>query len=86
MRPRDEDKLVISFARWLAGLSPKWGTKYYFERYKLKSDALKVFEKYRGLKVCPFCGLVFKRTSGYITHLVAKHKHEIIELVVERLR
>jgi hypothetical protein len=87
MKEREEDKFVGSFARWLACLRPKMGKKeHYFERYVIPTEVLEALKRYRGLKVCPFCNKVFKKTSGYITHLISKHKHEIVDLVADRLR
>ena len=81
MRERDLDKALISFARWLAGLKPSYGHKYYyFEKYRALSEFAKRVAHLRGKKVCPFCGREFKRVSGYITH-VLKHKFDVASIL-----
>jgi hypothetical protein len=86
MKEREEDKFVGSFARWLAGLSPKRGRGYYFERYLGSREMVELLEKYRGLRVCPFCNAVFRRVSGFITHIIARHREEVVEMIADRLR
>lgn len=86
MRPRDEDMAVRAVARWLAGLEPKWGRGYYFERYLGSRELVRLLERYRGLRVCPFCNAVFRRVSGFITHVVKRHSREIAELLARRMR
>jgi len=81
LKERDIDKVLISFARWLAGLKPAWGRKhYYFEKYTSLSKYAKEISNLRGKKICPFCGRVFKKPSGYVTHVLT-HKFEVASIL-----
>jgi len=77
LRERDIDKVLISFARWLAGLKPPSGHKhYYFERYTSLSEYAKEISHLRGKMICPFCGRVFKKPSGCVSHILT-HRVDI---------
>lgn len=76
----EADKLVQSVARFLAGLKPKYGKSYYFEKFRHADVLHKVMElkaKVKGFR-CPFCGRTFKRSSSFITHIIMVHYHEVL--------
>jgi hypothetical protein len=78
---RERDKVVSSFARWLAGLPPHWSDKeYYFERYKSAKEIMEQLKPFRGSRICPFCKKQFKKVSGFVTHIISKHWYEIEEM------
>jgi hypothetical protein len=78
---REKDKVVSSFARWLAGLPPMWSDKeYYFERYKVAKEIMRQLAKFRGTRICPFCKKRCKKISGFVTHIISKHWYEIEEM------
>jgi len=84
MTLRDEDKIIHSIIRWLAGVKPKNGRFYYFEKYKRL--AKKVREKlgaYRFSKVCPFCGITLNHKGSLVVHLLLKHRHELRQIIEE---
>ncbi len=78
---RDRDKVLKSIARWLAGLSPTSGYRYYFEKYSSASRVIERLKPYRGLRICPFCGKNFLRPSAFVLHLLKNHSNELEELL-----
>ena len=81
LKGRETYKVVISVARWLAGLPPLYGRMYYFERYKNASLLKQLLNRFRGTLVCPFCGKRFLRSSAFVTHVTKKHISEIEEIL-----
>jgi hypothetical protein len=86
---RDADKVLTSVARYIACLEPKWGNSYYFERYgkevaekleKLRcSTAVTHFG--RRIYVCPFCGKKMATPGAMVTHIIYRHKEDVLELL-----
>jgi uncharacterized C2H2 Zn-finger protein len=79
----EADNLVHSIARFIAGLSPKWGNQRYFERRRRSlviSKIIALKERAKGLQ-CPFCGRKFRRACSFVSHLVTVHYHDILEYV-----
>jgi len=77
----ERDKLVKSFARWLANLPPEYSSKrYYFEKYRNAAKVVEKLKQFRGTLICPFCGRKFNKVSGYVTHIISAHLHDIEEL------
>lgn len=81
LNTRDKDKVIKSIARWLAGLRPSFGYKYYFEKYSSAQRAVEKLLPYKGLRVCPFCGKSFLRSSAFITHVLKFHGDELENLI-----
>ncbi len=76
---RDFDKVLKSFARWVAGLEPSYGRIHYFEKLKKAKQLKEAIDKSSG--VCPFCKKVFKRKSGLVWHVIRQHRREIEEIL-----
>lgn len=74
-------KVVRSIARWLAGLSPTSGYRYYFEKYSSASRVIERLKPYRGLRICPFCGKRFLRPSAFVSHILRLHVYDLEELL-----
>jgi hypothetical protein len=73
----EREKLVKSIARFIAGLKSK-----YFTKYKIRS---KVFFLFIDGKTCPFCGKVFSRKSGLVSHIIRKHSDDVLEIVESKV-
>jgi hypothetical protein len=82
---KEREALVRSVARFLAGLKPKRAANpgfYCFERY-----GRKVIERVYELKrivvglTCPFCRRRFKRSSGFVYHIVKMHRLDVEEFI-----
>ena len=77
----EADKLVQSVARFLAGLKPKRGRSYYFEKFRhAEHKVVELKARAKGFR-CPFCGRTFKRSSPFITHIIMVHYHEILTYI-----
>jgi hypothetical protein len=81
---RDLVKAVASFIRWLAGLKPKNGRRYYFERYSIPKEVLEQLEPFRASGTCPFCGKTFRCATGFVSHIIRVHYSEVVELLQMR--
>jgi hypothetical protein len=73
----EREKLVKSVARFIAGLKSK-----YFTKYKIRS---KVFGLFVDGKTCPFCGRVFVKKSGLVSHIIRRHSDDVIEMVESKI-
>jgi len=77
----EADKLVYSVARFLAGLKPKRGKAYYFEKFRSKlSKVIELKTKMQKLQ-CPFCRRTYRRPSTFITHIITVHYNEILAYI-----
>jgi len=82
---KEREALVLSVARFLAGLKPKRAAtarSYRFERYGSEVVA-RVYELKRlvdGL-TCPFCHKRFRRSSGFVYHIVRMHRLDVEEFI-----
>jgi hypothetical protein len=83
----EADKLVYSVARFLAGLKPKRGRTYYFEKFRSKlSKVIELKTKMQKLQYpfciqCPFCRRTYRRSSTFITHIITVHYNEILAYI-----
>jgi hypothetical protein len=81
---KEREALVRSVARFLAGLKPKRAVIgfYCFERYSSR-----VIDRVHELKrlvvglTCPFCRRRFKRSSGFVYHIVKMHSLDVEEFI-----
>ena len=80
-KQRDASRIVSSIARWIAGLRPAFGSKFYFEKYGVATCVKSKLNNFRGKKFCPFCNKEFKRISSFIAHLIRVHTKDIENLV-----
>jgi len=78
---RDRHRLLHSIARWLSGLRPAMGRQHYFERFAFAGCVKKRLDRFRGKRICPFCGKTFKKFSAFVTHVMRCHCHEIEDLL-----
>lgn len=78
----EADKLVYSVARFLAGLKPKNGRAYYFEKFRTKAlnKVIELKTRAQGLR-CPFCGRTFRRPPAFITHIITIHYNEVLTYI-----
>jgi hypothetical protein len=77
-RSVEADKIVRSVARFLAGLKPKYGSAYYFDKHtSVVNKILTLKASIKGYE-CPFCRRKFRRVSSFVTHLVTIHYHDIL--------
>jgi len=84
MTLRDEDKIIHSIVRWLAGARPKNGRRYYFEKYGRVAEKVKErLGRFRFSKVCPYCGKNFRRSNSLMVHLLLKHRGELKAMIEE---
>lgn len=81
-RERDASRIVSSIARWIAGLRPAFGSKFYFEKYSVSKCIKSKLNGFKGRKFCPFCNKEFKRISSFIAHLIRVHTKDIESLVI----
>jgi len=82
---RNEDKILTSFMRWLVGLKPLHGPRYYFERFERMRRLISGMEVFRERKICPFCGMKFKACNGFMKHIKVYHMREVAALVKDAL-
>ncbi|RLG88687.1 MAG: hypothetical protein DRO15_02285 [Thermoprotei archaeon] len=82
-RERDASRIVSSIARWIAGLKPAFGSKFYFEKYGVSKCIKSKLSSFKGRKFCPFCNKEFKRISSFIAHLIRVHTKDIENLVIK---
>ncbi len=80
-KERDTSRIVSSIARWVAGLKPAFGDKFYFEKYSVAKCIKSKLSNFRGRKFCPFCHKEFKRISSFIAHLMRVHARDIENLI-----
>ncbi len=81
LNAKDKGKLLRSIARWLAGLSPVFGRRHYFEKYTNADCVIRKLGMYKGLNVCPFCGKKFRRVSALVAHIMKYHADDVEDLV-----
>jgi len=82
---RNEDMILTSFVRWLVGLKPLHGPRYYFERFEQMRRLVSEMEVFRERKICPFCGMEFKLCGPFAKHIKKMHMKEVTALVKEAL-
>jgi len=80
---KDRSKILVSFARWIAGLAPRFGSKHYFEKFSFSVCIKEKYGDFRGLKKCPFCGKTFIRASALVSHIMRFHGPELEKLLDE---
>lgn len=80
---RDIVKFASSVARYIAGLPPHLGKKFYFEKFGCGKELLSELWKYRKEGVCPFCKKRKRVVGGFVSHIVQVHYYEI-KLMYER--
>lgn len=78
MQSRELDRLVHSFARYVAGCKR---CTYFLASRRVPRRVKLYYGQYRGKKVCPFCGKRFGIGGALIHHLLSEHYERIVEIV-----
>ena len=73
------ERVVRSFARWLAGLDPKYGSTHTWLRSRARRCLAQLDRA--PPNTCPLCGARFRRPNTLVHHIIKVHGAELRELV-----
>lgn len=80
----ENEKILRSIARWIAGLKPKWGKTFYFQRFAWWQCVVDRFlndcRHYMSRGTCPFCGKRIGRRN-MVWHILKSHRYQILEVI-----
>ena len=78
------DCIIDSIARYISGLKPKYGSRYFFEALHPRTvncilrDVIDSIEMARKGHVCPFCGYRARRSATLVGHILSMHRRDIM--------